>query len=431
MHFPINKIKLFPDKNFFFLWIFHLFSLFGSELTRFAVPVWLFQQEENLVSFSIFVCCGLLPRIFSPILGGLIDCRNKKKILVISGLSLVAISLFIVSIITGLISKSFLFICFLMFFIGVFSNLIHITTLSIVPQTVKKDKLLNANSLMIAAESSAVLLCPLLAGSLIFMFGISIVILTDIALFLISLLFLMKIGLKEEKQYSKNIQDILSNIKRNLSIGISFIKNDQRLVALMIISGLTNFVFSFSFVAFTPMVLLASQHDTQLLGRINSIGSGAQLVASFLAGYFLRPNSQISIMMKSTIALGLCGPLIIGIRFSPIFWTIGYAATLALLSIINSANNAFWQTTSPLNLQGTIFGIRRMVSSAIAPIGTLLAGPLITRLFVSSKPTFIDSEYQIVFLIAGLLIFFIGISGISLKILKPTSLHLIFKHKNE
>lgn len=165
-------IKLFPGKNFFLLWIFQLFSLFGGELTRFALPVWLFQQEENLTSFSIFVCCGLLPRIFSPVSGGLIDRFDKKRILAASGLSLVAISLVIIGIITGFINKNFILICSLIFFIGIFSNLIHIATLSIVPQTVTKDKLLKANSLMIAAESSAVLICPLLAGSLIFIFGI-------------------------------------------------------------------------------------------------------------------------------------------------------------------------------------------------------------------------------------------------------------------
>lgn len=417
----VNKIKLFPDKNFFFLWTFQLLSLFGSELTRFALPVWLFQLEENLISFSIFVCCGLLPRIFSPISGGFIDCFNKKKILVVSGLSLVAISLIIIAIITGLINKNFFIICFLIFLIGIFSNLIHIATLSIVPQIVEKNKLLQANSLMIMAESSAVLICPLLAGSLIFMFGISIVVLTDMLLFLISLIFLIKIRLIAESQSLKNLKIIFRDIKNNLTNSISFIKEDRRLVFLMIISGLINFVFSFSFVAFTPMVLSASQNNSQLLGRISSIGSGAQLLTSLLAGYFLRPNSQISLMMKSTILLGLCGPFIIGMKFSPIFWTIGYAATLALLSIINSSNNAFWQTCSPSNLQGTIFGLRRMISSAIAPIGTLLAGPLITLFLASSKPRFIDSEYQSVFLIAGFLILLVGLIGASLKILKQTT----------
>lgn len=420
MNLIVNKIRLFPGKNFFFLWTFQLLSLFGSELTRFALPVWLFQQEENLISFSIFVCCGLLPRIFSPISGGFIDCFNKKKILVISGVSLVIISLVIIAIITGIINKNFFIICTLIFLIGIFSNLIHIATLSMVPQIVKKNNLLQANSLMIAAESSAVLICPLLAGSLIFMFGISIVVLTDMLLFLISLIFLTKIRLIVINQSLKNFRSIFVDIKNNLTSGISFIKEDRRLIFLMVIAGLINFVFSFSFVTFTPMVLSASQNDSQLLGRINSIGSVAQLLTSLSAGYFLRPNSQISLMMKSTILLGLCGPFIIGIKFSPIFWTIGYATTLALLSIINSSNNAFWQTCAPSNLQGTIFGIRRMVSSAIAPIGTLLAGPLIALLLASSKPRFIDSEYQLVFLIAGLFILLIGIMGTSLKILKQT-----------
>lgn len=415
------KLNLFVNRNFCFLWIFQLLSLFGSELTRFALPVWLFQQEENLISFSVFICCGLLPRIFSPLAGGLIDRCDKKKILINSGLFLIAISFVFISIVIDLIDKDFALICFLIFLMGVFSNLIHIATISTVPQLLSQDKLLKGNSLMITAESSAVLICPLLAGFLIFNFGISSVLLIDVFLFLVSLLFLTKINSFRKINVVKNdSKTAFKDTMNNLKAGIFFIKEDKKLIALLIISGSINFIFSFSFVAFLPMILAASQNDAQLLGRINSIGSGAQILATLFTGYLLKPSSHIALMMKSIIILGLCGPTIISLKFSPIFWTIGYAMTLALLSIINAANHAFWQKCSPSALQGTIFGIRRMISSAIAPLGTLLAGPLITFLFATSKPSFIESEYQIVFFLAGFLILSVGIIGFSIKFLKQT-----------
>ena len=59
----------------------------------------------------------------------------------------------------------------------------------------------------------------------------------------------------------------------------------------------------------------------------------------------------------SSKALGLLGLCLIGFQSSPIFWAIGYAITLGLLSIINSINHTFWQFLSPADLQGTIFGL--------------------------------------------------------------------------
>lgn len=398
--------------------MFQLLGLFGSELTRFALPVWLFQQEKSLISFSIFMCCGLLPRIFSPIMGGFIDSFCKKRILIISGLSLVVISAVIVSITIGLVHKNFLSICALVFLTGFFSNLIHIGTLSMVPQMVEQRELLKANSLMIAAESSAVLICPVLAGCLVFKFGVSFVLFIDAILFLCSLLFIANIKMASIKQTSiEGFKGTVRKVRNNLVSGISFVVKDRKLVVLLAISGGLNFIFSFSFVAFTPMILIAS-NSSKLLGMINSAGSAAQLLTSVFAGYLLKSKAQVSQMMKSIALLGLCGPFIIGLKFSPIFWGIGYALTLSLLSIVNSLNNTFWQTRSPLDLQGTIFGVRRMISSLIAPIGMLLAGPLITLIFASFRPGFVENEYQMVFLVSGLLILFLGVTGSSLRILR-------------
>jgi len=419
-HFRDIKAGVFQNKNLFFLWMFQLLSLFGSELTRFALPIWLFQQEENLVSFSLYVFSGLLPRIFSPIFGGLIDCFNKKKILLLSGVISLTVCVLLVLSITDVINRSVFFICFLMFSFGVCGNLIHIGTLALVTQIVEKDRLFKANSLMIAAESSAVLICPVLSGSLILAFDFLFVVLIDMLLFVISLMFLMKIDVFSENRCYKNIRAVFFDVKNNLIDGVAFIKKNGQIAFLMVIFGLVNFFFSFSFVLFTPMVLSISQNNTQLLGSIYSIGNGVQLLTSFLAGYFLKSNSQIALMMRSIILMGVCGPLLIGMGSSPVFWTIGYAATLAFLSIINATNNAFWQTCSPLHLQGSIFGIRRMVSSLIAPIGTLLAGPLINMLSTSSKPKFIDNEYQLVFLMAGFCILLTGVLGSSLKKIKQT-----------
>lgn len=417
------------SKNFIYLWTFHLFSIFGSELTRFAFPVWLFQQEENLFSYSVFMSFGLFPRILSPLAGSFLDIANKRKVLLASGLILIFVSITIFAIASGFLEKSFIFICLLMFVTGIFSNLIHIGTLSIIPGLVEKDALLKANSLFISAESASLLICPLLAGLIILKYGFSYVIFIDICLFFISLLILSRISIEDTVSIRNDLRFVVDDIKLSLKLGFSFIVNDKKLMGLLTLSGIVNFIFSFTFITFIPMVLIISHNDTQILGSITSLASAAQLLTTLFVAHFFNSRSPLSVMIISIILMGLFGPIIIGINASPIFWTIGYAITLSLLALINSSNNSYWQMHTPKNLQGTIFGIRRMISSAITPIGTVLSGPLISFLMNFYKPSFVENEYQIVFLFSGFLILLLGIVGFSLNTISHRKNNILLKNE--
>lgn len=410
--------SLFPNTDFSYLWGFHLLSLLGSEMTRFALPIWIYQQTENLVSFSIFICFGILSRIlFSPIAGGIIDCINQKRILFISAWSLLALSLILLMILLSVLPNNFYLICILIFFIGFFSNFIHIATLSALPKLLDSNHLLSGNSLMITAESVALIFSPVVAGFLFYTHGISLVVIFDIALFLLSLAFISRIKWPETPLDTTKItwSAFIREIIKNLKTCIDFIKKSKTLTHLLVIISLINFIFSFSFIAFTPMVLNSSNYNTEMLGWIVALGSCGQLIASMATGIIFGKISKIPIILKSIIALGLGGPFLIGFGFSPVFWVIGYTITLSCLGIINVANQTFWQTNSPANLQGSIFGVRRMISSSIAPIGTLLGGPILQYLSRIEPPLFFTSEYQMIFFISGILIFMIGLYSLSLK----------------
>lgn len=394
-------------KNFTLLLSFHLMILFANEIIRFSLPIWIFQQESNLISFSIASLFGLLPRIFSPFLGGLVDAFNKKKLLLLSTLSLGLTSTLIALFQNDWLLGNLTLICPLIFLLGLLSNLIQITNTSLIPQTARKENLLKANSLMIAAESSTNLLCPMIAGALItYVTSTSILLITTLT-FLLSMFFLKVIKIPEMVKASKTEQ--LLKIINSLSIGASFIKKDSRLAFMLTLSCLVNFFFSLCFTVLTPMIMHSYPNDALILGSILSIGCGAQILLTLFAGHFLKNACPVNLLIKSIIGLGLFGPIIIGLKLSPVFWTIGCATTLALASLINCSNQTFWQRNSPVDLQGTLFGIRRSISSSIAPFGALLSGPFV--LVCANQLNSIERGYQIVFILSGICILFVGIFG--------------------
>jgi DHA3 family macrolide efflux protein-like MFS transporter len=49
--------------------------------------------------------------------------------------------------------------------------------------------------------------------------------------------------------------------------------------------------------------------------------------------------------------------------------------------VINASNQAIWQAKVEPDVQGRVFGVRRMIAWAIMPLAQLMAGPLADRVF--------------------------------------------------
>jgi len=393
------------NKDYYLLWSFHLLSLFGGEMTRFALPIWLFQREESFFYYCMLIACGLIPRIFfSPIAGGIVDNLNKKRVLLSSGLSLFVISLLILALQLEIFATIWWLAFPLVFLISVFSNTIHITTLSSLSSLIHAESLLRGNSLLIAAESASLFLSPLIAGYIYFEFGASLVFITDFSCFLLATTFLLTINsskLFPSKQF--NNQQIFAQAKNGILEAINFVRSSKANILLLSTSPVVNFFFSLSFSAFIPMLLTTYQFDTRLVGWAIAMGGAGQLIGSFISGYLLKPNHLIFLSFTSMMLLGVTGPFFIGISHEPIFLILGYTLTLAFISIINSVNHTYWQKNSPTNLQGSVFGVRRMISASIAPIGALLASPMVDL--------FEGGGFSVNFIISGLAIFFLGFFG--------------------
>lgn len=290
---------------------------------------------------------------------------------------------------------------------GISSNSIHLATLSAVSSLIKDQNLLRANSLMIGVESSATLLAPLISGIIILEYGTSLIIWLDIVLFVSGLFFLTFIDeFNDCSQKQIQFDYLFFHFSKNLKDGLYYINKEKSLITLLTIIAMINFIFSLSFAFFIPMILSYSENNAGLLGLINTIGGSGQILGVIVSAYLLKPIHKVNGILKPIFILGLLGPCVIGLKASPIFWSVGYAITLGLLAIINSINQTFWQSLSPPHLQGIIFGIRRMVTSLAGPFGLLLATP---TLHLFSNFNLFENQYQLLFCLAGLLISFLSL----------------------
>jgi hypothetical protein len=60
---------------------------------------------------------------------------------------------------------------------------------------------------------------------------------------------------------------------------------------------------------------------------------------------------------------------------------IGTFGMFFVLPIVNGCSQAIWQTKTPVEVQGRVFAVRRMIGASTIPLAYLLSGPLADRVF--------------------------------------------------
>ncbi|WP_026102647.1 MFS transporter [Pleurocapsa sp. PCC 7319] len=87
-------------RTFLIVWFGQLISLFGSQLTSFALGVWVYQNTGSVTQFSLISFFTMLPGlVISPLAGALVDRCDRRWVMILSdsiaGLSTLCIALLI------------------------------------------------------------------------------------------------------------------------------------------------------------------------------------------------------------------------------------------------------------------------------------------------------------------------------------------------
>ena len=78
-----------PNKfsSFIVIWLGQVLSVIGSNLTGFALSVWVYQQTGSVTKFSIVILFTVLPGlVITPLAGTLIDVWDRRRLMIISNL---------------------------------------------------------------------------------------------------------------------------------------------------------------------------------------------------------------------------------------------------------------------------------------------------------------------------------------------------------
>jgi DHA3 family macrolide efflux protein-like MFS transporter len=409
---------MFEFKKF---WISQSFSLIGNELTKFAIPVWLYQKYGTVssvaIGFAIISCANI---VMGPIAGVLVDNYSKRAVLLIAEmLQLLVIGLLLSLVVFGLDNLYLIY-----FLLGV-SSLIDTVRfpamMASVPLFVSKKELLKVNGIVSMTDSIANMGGPLLGGAIMAGINIKGVFLVDIGTFLLSILILLFIkfprsGLELKKKVESEI-DFLKSVlffKENLKSTLSLIKSTKNAHLLLGTSFSMNFFIIGVFVIITPMFLFQEYSVKQVSYVMTAVG-----VTQIFSGYLvsrLKVQDTLSAIFVGILVMGVFGYMVVAFSGNGVITTVGICILFGSLPFINSCNRSTVQKIIPNDHHGRFFSTRRSISQSLTPVSAAVSGFILDLL---PSKLFIGNKFQLIFLIYGFFVLGIGILGVTkTKLLK-------------
>lgn len=331
----------------------------------------------SVTRLSLIMMAAIVPGIIvSPVAGALVDRWDRRKAMIFSD-SGAAFSTLMIALLLYWNELSMWQIYIILSISSAFSSFQWPAYSAATTLLVPKKHLGRAAGMVQTAEAVSTVVSPALAGFLIMTIEIWGVILIDFATFLVALLTLSLVRVPRPPISVESKREKPSFLNE-VTFGWKYIISRHGLLALLLFFAATNFIFGFTNVLFTPLIL--SFASPVVLGTVISIGGVGMLLGGIVMSVWGGPKRRINGILGFSLISGAVLAFA-GVRESALLIAVVIFALLFTTPITNGCSQAIWQTKTAPDVQGRVFSVRRMLAMSVTPLSYVAAGPLADKIF--------------------------------------------------
>ena len=364
-------------KTFVIIWTGQLVSTLGSSLTNFALGVWIYATTGSATLFAMTLLVSVLPQIaLSPLAGVVVDRWDRRWVMMLADTGAAASSLFIaVMLFTGRLEVWHVYVS--AFFNAGFSTFQWPAYAAVTSLLVPKAHLGRAGGMTQIGDAISQLAAPALAGALFVTVGLPVILLIDLATYLVALATLLAVRFPQPEATDEGAA-ARGSFWHEAAFGWRYIRARPGLLGLLMTFAVLNFLVSTTFALYTPLILGMTTPD--VLGYVNSVAGLGMLAGTLLMSVWGGPKRRIFGIFIAELVLGVT-TLIFGLRLSIPLIAVNNFCFMLAMPVSNGCSQAIWQTKVKPDIQGRVFAIRRMIASSIMPLAYAVAGPLAELVF--------------------------------------------------
>jgi DHA3 family macrolide efflux protein-like MFS transporter len=366
-------------RSFVFIWIGQLISVIGSQLTGFAMGVWVYMETQSVLMLALTQVAYSLPYvIFSPLSGVVADRWNRRVAILLGDLGSGLTTLVIATLYLGGRLQPWMVVP-LNFFIAAFNTLIWPAYTASITQLIPKKHYGRASGFMQLGEALPQIAGPMIAGALYVLIGLGNMALIDFGSYLFSVaMLLLFVRIPSPARTEDGAKASKGSIWREMKFGWDYITARRGLISLLIFFMVTNFLGGIMMPLFTPLLL--DTWSAEVLGFLETVMGVGMLAGTLLMSAWGGGKRKIVTLLATSIFSSVFMALT-GLRPSiPLLAVCGFFTMLAM-PMTNAASQAIWQSKVAPDVQGRVFAVRRGIAWSAQIIAPLFAAPLADSLF--------------------------------------------------
>lgn len=382
--------------KFAIIWTGQLFSILSSSIAQFSMVLWIGMETGSAEALAYAAIVGLLPQIvLGPFAGVFIDRWNRKWTMIGAD--------FFVAICSAIIALFFyldiveLWPIYILLMLRSIGSAFHAPAMkSIIPVMAPKSKLVRIAGINEIIHSISIICGPMLGALCLLTFGMSTVMLLDVAGAVIACTSLLFVSIPHVTNIGKSAKSILQDMKG----GATAILRNKGMSWLMASEVVVNF-FVMPIVAVMPLMTLhyfhGSAYQVSLIEGLYGIGL---LVGGVILSVWNPKLKKVTLIIFGFSGLGLvlalCGALPSSFFITYAVLTIGQGLAVPLFT---GPFTVLIQTQFESVYLGRVFALYGSLSQFPAIIGLLFAGFIADEIGVEK-----------LFLFGGIIVMLTGVS---------------------
>lgn len=345
-------------------------SQLGTNMTSFALIIWVYTKHGQVMASSLLAICSAIPYLIVSLFGGaIVDNANKKKIMLICD-SIAAICSFVIlsCFMSGILELWILcMVNVVNGFMNAFQNPASQVAISLL---VDPKDYARVGGVQSAASSIVGILTPILAAGLLSIGDLGLIIVIDLGTFLfafITLLLFVRIPdiVKEDQNAAFN--EIAGSIKE----AASYLKTNQGILVLLLMYSVLEFMGAISFDSmYSPLILARTGNDEMAVGTIAAFMAAGCLAASIMLTIMKQSKRKLSMMYVGSF-MCLVGIALFGMGRNIEQWCVVVFFGCFGSPIYSTYQTVILREKVPTSMQGRMFSLQGMITGMLAPVGYL------------------------------------------------------------
>lgn len=345
-------------------------SQLGTNMTSFALIIWVYTKRNQVMASSLLAICSTVPYLIVSLVGGaVVDNANKKKIMLICDSFAAVCSFAVLScFLNG--SLDLWILCVVNVISGFMNAFQNPSSQVAVSLLVNPKDYVRVGGVQSVVSSIAGILTPVLAAGLLSIGGLGLILVIDLGTFLfafITLLLFVRIPdiVKEKKKVS--FGEIVGSIKG----GVSFLKTNQGILLLLSMYSILEFMGAVSFDSmYSPLILVRTGNNEMAVGIISAFMAAGCLAASMMLTVMKPPKRKLSIMYLGSF-MCLTGIILFGMGRNVYQWCAIVFFGCFGAPIYSTYQTVILREKVSTSLQGRIFSLQGMITGMLSPVGYL------------------------------------------------------------